>query len=70
MCMDICLYRVLTSEVQARLSIVSNSASAMDVQQICKSIFDALIGEDFSIGVDVENYQRVLSMQYQKWICQ
>ena len=47
MCMDICLYRVLTSEVQARLSIVSNSASAMDVQQICKSIFDALIGEDF-----------------------
>ena len=42
----------------------------MDAQQICKSIFDALIGEDFSIGVDVEKYQRVLSIQYQKWICQ
>ena len=64
------VYIVLTSEVRGRLSIVSNSASIMDAQQICRSIFDALIGEDFSIGVDVEKYQRVLSIQYQKWICQ
>ena len=54
------VYLVLTSQVQARSSIVGSSAPAADAQQIFKSTFMALINEDYSIGIDTERYQGVL----------
>ena len=54
------VYLVLTSQVQARSSIVGNSAPAMDAQQVFKSTLKALINEDYSIGIDIERYQGVL----------
>ena len=54
------VYLTLTSHVQARLSIVGNSAPAVDAQQVFKSTFKALINEDYSIGIDIERYQGVL----------
>ena len=52
------VYLVLTSQVQARSSIVGNSAPAVDAQQVFKSAFKALINED--ITIDIERYQGVL----------
>ena len=54
------VYLVLTSQVQARSSIVGNSAPAVDAQKVSKSTFWALINEDYSIGIDIERYQGVL----------
>ena len=54
------VYLVLTSQVQARSSIVGNSAPAVDAQQVFKSTFKALINEDFSIGLDIGTYQGLL----------
>ena len=54
------VYSVLTSQVQARSSIVGNSAPAVDAQQVFKSTFKALINEDYSIAIDIERYQGVL----------
>ena len=54
----ICLF--LTAQVQAKSSIVGNSGSAVDAQQVFKSTFRALINEDYSIGIDIERYQGVL----------
>ena len=54
------VYLVLTSQVQARSSIVGNSTSELDAQQALKGMFKALINEDYSIGVDIERYQGVL----------
>ena len=54
------VYLVLTSQVQARSSIVGNSAPAVDAQQVFKSTFKALINEDYSIAIDTERYQGVL----------
>ena len=54
------VYLVLTSQVQARSSIVGNSAPAVNVKQVFKSTFKALINEDYSIGIDIERYQGVL----------
>ena len=54
------VYLVLTSQIQARSSIVGNSAPAVDTQQVFKSTFNALINEDYSIGTDIERYQGVL----------
>ena len=54
----ICLF--LTAQVQAKSSIVGNSGSAADAQQVFKSTFKALIYEDYSIGIDIERYQGVL----------
>ena len=54
------VYLVLTSQVQARLSIVGNSESAVDAQQIFKSTFKALINEDYSISADIDKCQGVL----------
>ena len=51
------VYLILTSEVQARSSIVGNSVPAVDVQQVFKSMFKALIDEDYSIAIDIERYQ-------------
>ena len=53
-------YLVLTSQVQARSSIVGNSAPAVDAQKVFKGMFKALINEDYSIGIDIERYQGVL----------
>ena len=39
---------------------MGNSAPAVDTQQVFKSMFKALINEDYSIAIDVERYQRVL----------
>ena len=54
------VYLVLTSQVQARSSIVGNSAPAVDAQQVFKSTLKALINEDYSIAIDIERYQGVL----------
>ena len=54
------VYLVLTSQVQARLSIVDNSAPAVDAQQVFKSTFKVLINEDYSIGNNIERYHGVL----------
>ena len=54
------VYLVLTSHVQATSSIVGNSVPAVDVQQVFKSTFKALINEDYSISIDIERYQRML----------
>ena len=54
------VYLFLTSQVQARSSIVGNSAPAVDAQQVFKSTFKALINEDYSICIKIERYQGVL----------
>ena len=54
------VYLVLTSQVQARSSIVVNSASAVDAQEIFKGTFKVLINEDHSISSDIARYQSVL----------
>ena len=54
------VYLVLTSQVQARSSIVGNSAPVVDAQQGIKGMFKALINEDYSTGIDIERYQEVL----------
>ena len=54
------VYLVITSQVQARSSIVGNSAPAVDAQPAFKSTFKALINEDYSIATDTERYQGVL----------
>ena len=54
------VYLVLTSQVQARSSIVGNSAPAVNAQQVFKSTFKTLIIEDYSIDIDIERYQKVL----------
>ena len=53
-------YLFLTSQVQARSSIVDNSAPAVAAQKVFKSTFKALINEDYSIGIDIESYQGML----------
>ena len=54
------VYLVLTSQVQARSSIVGNSAPAVDAQKVFKKTFKALINEDYSLVIDIERYQGVL----------
>ena len=54
------VYLVLTSQVQARSSIVGNSAPSVDAQKVFKSTFKALINEEYSIGIYIERYQRGL----------
>ena len=54
------VYLALTFQVQARSSIVGNSAPAVDAQQTLIGTFKALINEDYSIGIDIERYQGVL----------
>ena len=53
------VYLVLTSQVQARSSIVGNSAPAVDAEEVFKGTFKALISEEYPIGIDIERYQRV-----------
>ena len=54
------VYLVLTSQVQARSSIVGNSAPAVDAQIALKSMFKALVNEVYSIDNGMERYQGVL----------
>ena len=54
------VYLVLTSQVQARSSIVGNSASAVDAQEVFKGTFKALINDNYSISNDIQRYQDVL----------
>ena len=54
------IYLILTSQVQARSSIVGNSAPAVDAQQALKGMFKALINKDYAIDIDIERYQGVL----------
>ena len=61
-----CVYLVLTSQAQARSSIVFNSAPAVDAQQVFKSTFKALINKDYSVGIDIERYQGVLERALSK----
>ena len=60
------IFLVLTSQVQARLSILANSTTAVDVQEIFKGTFTALINEDYSIGADIDRYQSVLERALSK----
>ena len=54
------VYLVLTSQAQARSSIVGNSAHAVDAQKVFNSTLKELINEDYSIGIDIEMYHGVL----------
>ena len=54
------VYLILTSQVQARSSIVGNSAPVVDAQQTLKGMFNALINKDCYTGIDIERYQGVL----------
>ena len=54
------VYLVLTSQAQARSSIVGNSAPAVDAQKVFKSTFKEPINADYSIGINTERYQGVL----------
>ena len=54
------VYLVLTFQVQARPSIVGNSAPAVDAQIALKGMFKALLNEVYSIDNDIERYQGVL----------
>ena len=54
------VYLVLTSQVQARSSIVGNSAPVVHAQQAFKSMFKRLIKEDYSIAIDIERYEGAL----------
>ena len=61
-----CFYLVLTSQVQSKSSIVVNSASAVDAQQVFKSTFKALINEDYSISADIDRYQGIVEHSLSK----
>ena len=52
------VYLVLSSQAEARSTIVGNSAPAVDGQQLFKDTFKSLINEGLSI--DIEKYQGVL----------
>ena len=52
-------YLVFTFQVQARSSIVGNSTSAVDAQQVFKDMFKSLMNEDYSVSVDIDRYHSV-----------
>ena len=52
------VYLFISSQAQARSTIVGNSATAVDTQQLFKDTFKSLISEDVSI--DIEKCQGVL----------
>ena len=54
------VYLVRFSQVPARSTVVGNSAPAMDAQRVLKSMFKAMISEDYSIGINIEKSQGVL----------
>ena len=50
---------IFTSHVQARSSIVGNAASALDAQQVFKSMLKALVNEDYLVSADIDRNQSV-----------
>ena len=50
--MRACVYLVLISQVQPRLTMVGNSESTVDAQKVFKRTFNGLINEDYSISID------------------
>ena len=60
------VYLVLTSQAQARSSIVGNSVPAVNAQTVLKGMFKELINEDYSISIDIERYQGVLEYALSK----
>lgn len=40
--------------------VVTNSMSSVDAQQVFKSMFNALLNEDYSISINIDRYQSVL----------
>ena len=60
------VYLVLISQVQARSSIVGDSALAVDAEKVFKSTLKALINEDYSIGNNIERHQAVLEYALSK----
>ena len=54
------VYLVLTSQFQARSSIICNLAPAVDTQKVFKTMFKALINDDYCLGINIERYQGVL----------
>lgn len=58
--MEAYIYLVRTSKVQERSNLVGDSASAVDLQQVFKSMLNALVNEECSITVDIDKYQSVL----------
>ena len=54
------VYLVFTSQIQARSSIVGNSAPPLDSQQLFEGTFKTLINEDYSLGINIKRYQGVL----------
>ena len=52
------VYLVFSSQVQARSTIVGNSAPAVDAQELFKNTLRSLINKGLSI--DIEKYQGVL----------
>ena len=51
---------IMRCQVQARSSIVGNSASTVDGQQVFTSMINAMINEDYSISTVTNMYQSVL----------
>ena len=51
---------IMRSQVQARSSIVGNSASTLDAQHVFTSMINAVINEDYSISTVTDMYQSVL----------
>ena len=64
--MRVYVYLVVTSQVQAKSSIVGNSTAAMDAQKVFKSTFKALINEENSISIKIERYQEKLEHELSK----
>ena len=54
------VYIVFSSQVQARSSVVGDSAPAVDTQQVFKDMFKARINEDYFISTDIDRYQGIL----------
>ena len=54
------IYLDFTSQVQGNLSVVGNSASTLDAQQVFNSTFNALRNKDYYISVDIDKYLSVL----------
>ena len=54
------IYLDFTSQVQGNLSVVGNSASTLDAQQVFNSTFNALRNKDYYISVDIDKYLSIL----------
>ena len=60
------VYLNLVSHVQARSSIIDNSSAAADAQQVFKSMYNAVVNENYSISVDMDRHQSNLKYSLSK----